>query len=70
VDVDGDDVVHADRLEHLGHDARHDGLAPAVPLVGPRVTEVRDDRGDAGRGRTATGIDERQQLEKVRIDGG
>lgn len=42
VQVHGDDMVAAGRLQHVGHEAGGDGSAGPVLLVLPRVGEVGD----------------------------
>jgi hypothetical protein len=39
-----------------------------VPLIRPRVAEVRHDRGDAGGRRTAAGVGQSEQLDQVIVD--
>lgn len=68
MEVHGDDVVAASRLQHVGHEASGDGGTRFVLLVLTRIGEVGQDRGDtAGRGRLA-GVDHDEKLHDTVVD--
>lgn len=68
VEVHGDDVVAAGRLQHVGDELGRDGRAALVLLVLPRVGEVGDHGRDAPRRGRAAGVDHDEQLHKSVID--
>lgn len=68
VQIHGDDMVAAGRLQHVCHQFRSDGSTRLVLLVLAGVGEVGDDGGNAaGRGGLA-GVDHDQQLHQAVID--
>lgn len=68
VQVHGDDVVAARRLQHVGHELGGDGRARLVLFVLARVGEVGDHGGDAPRGGGAAGVDDDEELHEAVVD--
>ena len=68
VQVHGDDVVAAGRLQHVGDQLGRDGRARLVLLVLARVGEVGDDGRDAPRRGRLARRDDDQQLHDVVVD--
>ncbi len=66
--VHGDDVVAARRLQHVGHEFGRDGGARLVFLVLARVREVGDDGGDAARRGRLARVDHDQELHQPVVD--
>lgn len=66
--VHGDDVVAARRLQHVGHEFRRDGRARLVLFVLARVGEVGDHGGDAPRGGGAAGVDDDEEFHEAVVD--
>jgi len=62
------DAVRAGGLEQLGDEPGADRDAGRILLVGARVREVRDHRGDLRRRRATGGIDHQQQLDEVLLN--
>jgi len=68
VQVHGDDMVAAGRLQHVGHEFGGDGRAGFVLFVLARVREVGDHGGDAPRGGGAAGVDDDQEFHEPVVD--
>lgn len=66
--VHGDDVVAARRLQHVGHEFRRNGRARLVLFVLARVGEVGDHGGDAPRGGGAAGVDDDEEFHEAVVD--
>lgn len=66
--VHGDDVVAARRLQHVGHEFGGDGRARLVLFVLARVGEVGDHGGDAPRGGGAAGVDDDEEFHEAVVD--
>ena len=60
--IHGNHMIAARRLQHVGHQFRRDGGARLVLFVLARVGEVRDHGGDAPRRRRFARVDHDQQL--------
>ena len=68
VQVHGDDVVAARRLQHVGHQLRRDRSPGLVLLVLAGVGEVGDDGGDASRRGRLAGVDHDEELHQAVVD--
>ena len=68
VQVHGDDVVAAGRLQHVRDELGRDGRARLVLLVLARVREVGDDGGDAARRGRLAGVDHDEELHEAVVD--
>ena len=68
VQVHGDDVVAAGRLQHVGDELGTDGGAALILLILAGVGEVGNDGRDAACRRGAAGVDHDEQLHQTVID--
>lgn len=66
--VHGNDVVTASRLQHVGHKARGDGCSRFVLLILAGVGEVGKDGGNAARGGGFAGVDHNEELHETIVD--